>query len=157
MQSRLRDAERHAEIRVATLEPLVRAGAERGEEVGLHEGDADVRAEAEHVGDDVGRVLLSPLRPVSLPSVAQTARAKIPTTIAEKMNDSTGSQSRPFSDFRTAQLDFARAQDLCMRVMPVSIDHPAPHLTSRVHPGRCERPHFEASEKVVPPPACRGF
>ena len=50
---RLRDAERHAERRVAALEPLVRAGAERGEEVGLHERDADVGAEAEEVGDDV--------------------------------------------------------------------------------------------------------
>ncbi len=60
---------------------------------------------------------VSPLSPVSLPSVAHTARAKIPTTIAEKMNDSTGSQRRPFSDFRTAQLAFARAQERCMRVM----------------------------------------
>ena len=60
---------------------------------------------------------MSPLSPVSLPRVAQTASAKIPTTMAEPMNESTGSQRRPFSDLRTAQLDFARAQERCMRVM----------------------------------------
>ena len=79
---------------------------------------------------------VSPLIPVSLPSVAHTASAKTPTTIAEKMNDSTGSQSSPFSDFRTAQLGFRQGPGALHASHARIIDHRSVRLDVASSSGR---------------------